>query len=63
MLKGCGNEMNSQCIALNHTYLHRDLDVNGLVGQILNNGETDGVLKVKETFFKIEAVEIGIIML
>ena len=48
---------------VNHAYLHRDLDVNGLIRQILNDGETDRVLKVKETFFKVEAVEVRIFII
>lgn len=43
-------------------YLNGDLDVDGSVRQMFNNGQTYGILKMKKAFFKVEARSVRILL-
>lgn len=43
-------------------YLNRNLKVYCLIGIELNNGETNGILKVKKACLKIQAVNVNVCM-
>ena len=44
-------------------YLNGDLDVDGSVRQMFNNGQTYSILKMKKAFFKVEAGGVRIYQL